>query len=83
MSFFMIHKILKRNGYKNLTGLLKDCMQIFVNACEYNLEGSAYYTAAKKLESLALKEAAALQPSIDLTVRIYKLYFKALTMYYC
>ena len=68
MSFFMIHKILKKNGYNSLMDLLKDCMQIFWNACEYNIETSAYYVAAKKLEALALKKAVELQPTIDLTI---------------
>lgn len=64
----MIHKTLKRKGYASLVDMLKDCMQIFANACEYNIETSAYYIAAKKLEELALKKAAELQPGIDITV---------------
>lgn len=67
MSLFMINKKLKRNDYKTFDELFKDFMQVFENACEYNMETSDIFIAAQKLQSLTIRKARELQPSLDLS----------------
>ncbi|KAK6057679.1 hypothetical protein COOONC_04764, partial [Cooperia oncophora] len=57
MSLFMINKKLKRNDYKTFEELFKDFMQVFENACEYNMESSDIYIAAQKLQNLTIRKA--------------------------
>ncbi|PIO62206.1 Bromodomain protein [Teladorsagia circumcincta] len=67
MSLFMINKKLKRNDYKTFEELFKDFMQVFENACEYNMESSDIFIAAQKLQNLTIRKARELQPSLDLS----------------
>ncbi|VDO63669.1 unnamed protein product [Heligmosomoides polygyrus] len=73
MSLFMINKKLKRNDYKTFDELFKDFMQVFENACEYNMETSDIFIAAQKLQSLTIRKARELQPSLDLSVGLLSL----------
>ncbi|KAE9416161.1 hypothetical protein Angca_009178, partial [Angiostrongylus cantonensis] len=57
VSLFMINRKLKRNGYKTFDELLKDFIQMFENACEYNMETSDIFIAAQKLQNLAIRKA--------------------------
>ncbi|CAB3407587.1 unnamed protein product [Caenorhabditis bovis] len=66
VSLFMINKRLKNGGY-DLESLLKDVMLMCSNACEYNLEGSEVYVAARKLGQLALDTVKNLRPDMDLS----------------
>uniref|UniRef100_A0A0K0DFJ5 Bromo domain-containing protein n=1 Tax=Angiostrongylus cantonensis TaxID=6313 RepID=A0A0K0DFJ5_ANGCA len=68
VSLFMINRKLKRNGYKTFDELLKDFIQMFENACEYNMETSDIFIAAQKLQNLAIRKARELQPSLDLSL---------------
>ncbi|KAJ1355467.1 Protein polybromo-1 [Parelaphostrongylus tenuis] len=68
MSLFMINRKLKRNGYTAFEELFKDFIQIFENACEYNMETSDIFIAAQKLQNLAIRKARELQPSLDLSL---------------
>nr|CDJ80411.1 Bromodomain and Bromo adjacent region and High mobility group and Zinc finger domain containing protein [Haemonchus contortus] len=67
MSLFMINKKLKRNDYHSFEELFKDFMQVFENACEYNMESSDIFIAAQKLQNLTIRKARELQPSLDLS----------------
>ncbi|KIH61465.1 Bromodomain protein, partial [Ancylostoma duodenale] len=68
MSLFMINKKLKRNGYQTFEELFKDFVQVFENACEYNMETSDIFIAARKLQNLTIRRARELQPSLDLSL---------------
>ncbi|CAI4231619.1 unnamed protein product [Auanema sp. JU1783] len=68
MSFFMINKKLKCGDYKTLFDLFKDFVQVFENACEYNIEESEYYTSARKLEEMAVNKMRELEPGVDLSM---------------
>ncbi|KAK6728994.1 hypothetical protein RB195_006197 [Necator americanus] len=68
MSLFMINKKLKRNGYQAFEDLFKDFIQVFENACEYNMESSDIFIAAQKLQNLTIRRARELQPSLDLSL---------------
>ncbi|WKX90196.1 hypothetical protein Q1695_009217 [Nippostrongylus brasiliensis] len=67
MSMFMINKKLKRNSYNSFEELFKDFVQVFENACEYNMETSDIFIAARKLQNLTIRKARELQPSLDLS----------------
>ncbi|VDK73252.1 unnamed protein product, partial [Cylicostephanus goldi] len=64
----MINRKLKRNGYRTFEELFKDFMQVFDNACEYNMESSDIFIAAQKLQNLTIRRARELQPSLDLSL---------------
>ncbi|CAI5439479.1 unnamed protein product [Caenorhabditis angaria] len=63
VSLFMINKKLK-NGDYDMRGLVRDLLQMYSNACEYNMESSEVYIAAKKLEQITLITLKKLSPEL-------------------